>query len=98
MKSSNTPKGIIDICHTNVARILNKMTLEKFEALYKELKEVGINDLESLDGVIRLVFDKAVTEHHFCTLYANLCFRLAADIPSFPSEDGSQQVSDSCLD
>lgn len=74
-------------------RILNKMTVEKFESLYKQLKEVGINDLESLDGVIRLVFDKALTELHFSSLYAILCSRLAADMPSFPNEDGSQQVS-----
>ena len=32
------------------------MTLEKYELLYTQLKEIGINDLETLDGVIRLVF------------------------------------------
>lgn len=77
----------------NAKGILNRMTLEKFELLYAQLKEIGINDLETLDGVIRLVFDKAVSEPHFCTLYANLCSRLAGDMPSFSNNDGSQQIS-----
>eukprot|EP00897_Mesotaenium_endlicherianum_P000326 jgi/Mesen1/10294/ME000079S09715 len=48
----------------------------------------GITSAEILQGVIALVFDKAVLEPTFCAMYAELCTRLAQALPEFPGEDG----------
>lgn len=37
-----------------------------------------------LQGVISLIYDKAVLEPTFCPLYAQLCFELNKGIPPFP--------------
>jgi translation initiation factor 4G len=39
-----------------------------------------------LQGVILLIFDKAVLDPHFCSMYAQLCVHLSKELPEFPSE------------
>jgi len=78
---------VYDETWRKVQGILNKLTLIKYDELYKELLAVGISDIEMLEATINLIFHKAVTEQHFCTMYANLCFRLTTDLPSFPGPD-----------
>lgn len=38
-------------------------------------------------GVISLVFDKAVLEPTFCPMYAELCVHLSRALPEFPSDE-----------
>lgn len=40
-----------------------------------------------LQGVIGLIFDKAVLEPTFCFMYAELCSALNAKLPPFPSDE-----------
>mmetsp|Transcript_13925 Transcript_13925/g.16778 ORF Transcript_13925/g.16778 Transcript_13925/m.16778 type:complete len:782 (+) Transcript_13925:82-2427(+) len=71
-----------------VKGILNKLTPEKFEKLTDQLLALGIETAELLQGVISLVFDKAVAEPGFCTTYAKLCVRLSKALPEFPAMEG----------
>jgi translation initiation factor 4G len=66
--------------------------LEKFGTLYEALLQMGITNAKVLEGIIYLVFDKAVTEPHFGTMYATLCSQLAHHEFVFPIEEGSQPV------
>lgn len=53
--------------------ILNKLTLEKFEQLSQQLIRVNIRTTKHVQSLIIEVFEKAVTQHHFIDMYANLC-------------------------
>ncbi|XP_067934245.1 eukaryotic translation initiation factor 4 gamma 2-like [Watersipora subatra] len=63
--------------------ILNKLTPERFDKLSLELLNVGIDSEVTLRGLIILIFDKAVDEPKFSSLYAQLCERLSKDAPNF---------------
>lgn len=72
-----------------VRGILNKLTPEKFDKLSLELLNVGIESQTVLKGIILLIFEKALDEPKYSSLYAQLCHRLCEDAPNFepPSSD-----------
>nr|KAG5693281.1 hypothetical protein BaRGS_011602 [Batillaria attramentaria] len=72
-----------------LARILNKLTPEKFDKLSLELLNVGIDTQVILKGVILLIFDKALEEPKYSNLYAQLCHRLCEDVPNFEPPSSS---------
>lgn len=55
--------------------ILNKLTIERFDVLYKQLLQWPKN-VGHVEILIREVFEKATTQHHFVGMYAELCARL----------------------
>merc|ERR1719253_893030 len=59
-----------------VKSILNKLTIEKFPNLYRQLISCGIRTVEHLEILIAEIFDKATTQVHFIDMYADLCARL----------------------
>ncbi|CAN4111904.1 unnamed protein product [Withania somnifera] len=61
--------------------ILNKLTPQNFEKLFQQVKEVNIDNVVTLNGVISQIFDKALMEPTFCEMYANFCQHLAAELP-----------------
>ncbi|KAL2460930.1 Eukaryotic translation initiation factor 4G [Abeliophyllum distichum] len=61
--------------------ILNKLTPQNFEKLFEQVKQVNIDNVVTLSGVIAQIFDKALMEPTFCEMYANFCFHLAAELP-----------------
>jgi len=69
-----------------VQGILNKLTPEKFDRLMDQLLDVGIQSAEILQGVIDLLFDKAVLEPTFVALYAECCVCLSKALPEFPPQ------------
>ncbi|CAL5086182.1 unnamed protein product [Urochloa decumbens] len=69
--------------------ILNKLTPQNFEKLFEQVKEVNIDNVATLTGVISQIFDKALMEPTFCEMYANFCFHLAGALPDF-SEDNEK--------
>ncbi|KAG9134925.1 hypothetical protein Leryth_001188 [Lithospermum erythrorhizon] len=74
--------------------ILNKLTPEKFDLLKGQLIDSGITTADILTGVISLIFDKAVLEPTFCTMYAQLCSDLNEKLPPFPSDEpGGKQIT-----
>ncbi|KAF0933609.1 hypothetical protein E2562_018850 [Oryza meyeriana var. granulata] len=77
-----------------VKGILNKLTPEKFDLLKGQLIEAGITTADILKDVISLIFEKAVLEPTFCPMYAQLCFDLNENLPSFPSEEpGGKEIT-----
>ncbi|TQE06354.1 hypothetical protein C1H46_008062 [Malus baccata] len=69
--------------------ILNKLTPQNFEKLFKQVKAVNIDNATTLTGVISQIFDKALMEPTLCEMYANFCFYLAGELPDF-SEDNEK--------
>ncbi|KAJ1272086.1 hypothetical protein BS78_06G175800 [Paspalum vaginatum] len=63
--------------------ILNKLTPQNFEKLFTQVKELNIDSVVTLTGVISQIFDKALMEPTFCEMYASFCFQLASDLPDF---------------
>lgn len=58
--------------------ILNKLTIEKFEALYAQLQQCGMRTAGHVESLVAEVFQKATMQHHFIPMYADLCARLNA--------------------
>lgn len=47
-----------------------------------------------MQGVISLIHDKAVLEPRFCSMYAQLCSYLNANLPPFPSDEpGGKEIT-----
>ncbi len=63
--------------------ILNKITPEKFKKLSKELLGVGVDSPAILKGVILLIFDKALEEPKYSSMYAQLCRIISEEAPNF---------------
>jgi len=74
-----------------VKGILNKLTPEKYDLLLEQMMQAGISSAEILQGVISLIFDKAVLEPNFCSMYAQLCVNLSKELPEFPSEHAGEK-------
>ncbi|KAL5197516.1 hypothetical protein ABZP36_001028 [Zizania latifolia] len=71
--------------------ILNKLTPQNFEKLFEKVKEVNIDSVATLNGVISQIFDKALMEPTFCEMYANFCFHLAGALPDF--SEGIEKIT-----
>ncbi|XP_041366802.1 eukaryotic translation initiation factor 4 gamma 2-like [Gigantopelta aegis] len=80
-----------DLVFRRVRAILNKLTPEKFDKLSLELLNVGIDSQIILKGIILLIFDKALDEPKYSSLYAQLCHRLCEDAPNF--EPGNNSIT-----
>lgn len=63
--------------YKKVRGILNKLTPQKFDTLLGKIKDLQIDNPDRLQGVIDLVFDKAVDEPNFSVAYAKMCKELA---------------------
>jgi hypothetical protein len=74
----------------NVKSMLNKITAENFSNITEKLASVELTQASDLDVVIDLVFDKAVTEHAYCEMYADMCLVLRTRFPEFPAQDDEE--------
>lgn len=63
--------------YKRVRSVLNKLTPEKFKTLIEQVRTLPIDTQERLQGVINLVFEKAVDEPSFSVAYALMCKELA---------------------
>lgn len=77
-----------DVIFRKVRGILNKITPETFDKLSKELVNVGLDSPRTLRGVIYLLFDKALKDLKYSSLYAKLCQELSEKAPNFEVEPG----------
>lgn len=59
-----------------IRSLLNKLTLEKFDKIFKQIIDINISSYEILAGVVKEVFEKALFEPKFSGMYAELCVRL----------------------
>ncbi|XP_044002800.1 eukaryotic translation initiation factor 4 gamma 3-like isoform X2 [Aphidius gifuensis] len=82
-----TPRSKTDIANDDEAKtqalykkvrsILNKLTPQKFDTLVNQVRDLEIDSHERLQGVIDLVFQKALEEPNFSVAYALMCKQLA---------------------
>lgn len=63
----------------SVKSILNKLTLEKFDALYEKLIACGIRTPAQVEILVGEIVEKARAQHHFVKMYADLCTRLEGE-------------------
>ena len=73
VKSTNA----VAITEKKVKAILNKMTIEKFDKLADQMCEIPITSYEVLCKMIYNVYEKAIYEPTFGSIYAELCIRLS---------------------
>jgi len=73
-----------DYVFRRVRGILNKITPEKFEKLSGDIQNIiGHGSPTVFKGVILLIFEKAIDEPKYSSMYAQLCKRLSEDAPNF---------------
>lgn len=70
-----------EVQRKKVLSLLNKLTPEKFERLLKQLLEITLDTKAIMSMVIGSIFDKAVGEPAYATMYAELCQRLSVATP-----------------
>ncbi|KPJ16259.1 Eukaryotic translation initiation factor 4 gamma 2 [Papilio machaon] len=71
------------LCWLQVRGILNKLTPEKFQKLSDDLLGLELDSDKVLKGVILLIFEKALDEPKYSSMYAQLCKRLSEEAPNF---------------
>lgn len=70
---------------------LNKLTPENFDILVNEIMSAQIDNVDRLKGCIQLVFEKAIAEPNYSTIYAKVCKRLSSiNIPPEHGADGKE--------
>lgn len=84
-KSSHT-----DSIRKEVLFILNKLTAENFEQQGDKLLSLDITST-SLHVIAQLIYQKAINEPKFTSLYAQLCLKLCSSVPNFEA-GGSQST------
>lgn len=78
-----------DAIHRQVRSILNKLTPEKFQPLSDELLKIYYEAPHILNGVVVLIFEKALDEPKYSSMYAQLCKRLSDSVSQFDGTSGS---------
>ncbi|CAH1130191.1 unnamed protein product [Ceutorhynchus assimilis] len=59
--------------YKKVRSVLNKLTPQKFDTLVNQVRQLQIDNKDRLQGVIDLVFEKAIDEPSFSLAYAMMC-------------------------
>lgn len=69
---------------------LNKVCPESVDTIALRISEVEVRSAEELQEVISLVFQKALSEPHYCATYADLVFQIKSAFPEFPCPEGGK--------
>ncbi|XP_039302709.1 eukaryotic translation initiation factor 4 gamma 3 [Solenopsis invicta] len=79
-----------EVLYKKVRSVLNKLTPQKFDTLVEQVRHLPIDTQDRLQGVINLVFEKAVDEPSFSVEYALLCKQLALmEVTGSDTQDSS---------
>jgi len=73
-----------------VTSILNKVTPQTYDTLLQKLDKLELNSYERLEGMISIIFTKAVEAAIFCSLYAKICKHFQKKQVTVPNESGQQ--------
>ncbi|KAJ3170194.1 hypothetical protein HDU88_008820 [Geranomyces variabilis] len=65
--------------------LLNKLTIEKFDAISDQILNIGMTRESIVKGVISQIFEKALDEPNFGAMYAQLCYKLFSELPNVQS-------------
>lgn len=80
----------------NVKSILNKLTVEKFDALYGKLIACGIRTPAHVEILVSEIVEKARAQHHFVKMYAELCVRLEGEFATVDDCNFKRILLDQC--
>jgi len=69
-----------------VRNLLNKITPTNLKTIVLQLAQVDLKTAQELDFVIRIIFEKALAEPHWCETYADMVYSLQTKYPKFPAE------------
>jgi hypothetical protein len=72
----------------DVTAILNKVTPQTYEVLLNQLEKLELTCSERLEGMISIIFTKAVEAAIFCFIYAKLCKHFQKKQVTIPDENG----------
>ncbi len=81
-----------ELLFKRVRGVLNKLTPERFNTLFEEINNFNIETRERLNGVISLVFEKAIDEPHFSVAYAQLCGKLSESLLTLEADVGDKKA------
>ena len=70
-----------------VMSLLNKITVDSFGQITNQIAEIEILQPWQMDVVIGLIFDKAVVEHSYSEMYAEMCKKLRNTWPELTGVD-----------
>ncbi|GKE10573.1 eukaryotic translation initiation factor [Tanacetum coccineum] len=70
-----------------ISSILNMLSSSNYDIIKRQIVNTGITTVDTLKGVVSLIFDKAVLANHNCHVHARLCYDLITELPSFPSTE-----------
>lgn len=76
-----------DKLRRQVMSLLNKMTVDSFQAITNQIADIEISQPWQMDVVIGLIFDKAVVEHSYSEMYAEMCKKLRTTWPELTGVD-----------
>ena len=76
---------------TIICSLLNKLTLENFDSVSEQII-AHITSLDLLSGIITQVFDKALSEPHFCPMYVQCTRRLLSHVHVTTGTDHHRRI------
>lgn len=76
--------------------ILNKLTPEKFKKLSNDLLDLQLDSRKILNGVIILIFDKALDEPKYSSMYAQLCKQVCKQLCSIKQKETGNTENETC--
>lgn len=76
---------------------MNKITPEKFQPLSDDLLSLNLNSKKILLGVIHLIFEKALDEPKYSSMYAQLCRRISREGSTLEPEGDSRYTFETLL-
>jgi hypothetical protein len=77
--SPSNSEAASDAVVTRVVKsLLNKLTIEKFSSLSRQITDIKYGTVEHVTILIKEIFEKATTQHHYIEMYGDLCELLQA--------------------
>ena len=76
-KSDGTEEERRALLLMKVNGLLNKITEETFTILSDQILALGIDSADTMEGVISLLYEKALLEPGYSSMYADLCAKLS---------------------
>ncbi|KAK9888566.1 hypothetical protein WA026_000810 [Henosepilachna vigintioctopunctata] len=77
--------------YKRVRGVLNKLTPQKFDTLLNQIKSLKVDTIDRLQGVINLIFEKAVDEPNFSVAYAKMCKELSLQMQVSVNSDKKKE-------
>mmetsp|Transcript_17806 Transcript_17806/g.32246 ORF Transcript_17806/g.32246 Transcript_17806/m.32246 type:complete len:680 (-) Transcript_17806:105-2144(-) len=75
-----------------IKSLLNKLTLEKFDQICMQIMQSGFETLLHVELFIQEVFEKAIGQHHFIEMYADLCVEMQRHLATNPLAEDPKGV------